>query len=332
MPKLVFDNLVRNMMRDIRINYTVGSRYRTIREIAEHFEVSVQTAQKAVTLLIGEGLLSGKRRAGIYVLATERQYVTSGKKLLVLSNKQDFRFYHAFYEGIEKRAGESGVSTELLFNNHERPESLDFGHYLTSLDVDGVVALSYSNSALPFYHAIREGLDIVSDIIIDELPLLPAIQTDNYLHAHKAGEMLIQNGFRDFYIFGYYPEDNRRYQGFYDAVKETARSVAYIHLSEMKAMEKTDAVFHDLSPETAVFSCDYSANYILASHFVKHRIKVTPLNFLSYDAETEFFHYPGLPPIKSVAPSFTTLGESLADMLIRKWETGTFPSPLQRKI
>ena len=332
MPKKVLNSFLRELRRDIRVNYHPGDRYLTMRVIAETFHVSLQTAQKGIALLEGEGIVRSKKKSGIFIESLESHGTTRGKHLVVLSNKQDQRFYSTFFQGVKKVLEGSGISLDLILNTHEQTDNLSFGEYLVSLKADGIIALSFDKAVLPFYHAVREGIDIVSDIIIDQLPTLPAVQTDNYRHAHEAGKILIQNGYKDFFVFGYFSEQNRRYRGFYDAVKSQARSVTYIHLSDIEAMAKTDAIFHNLSATTAVFSSDYSANYILASQFLKHNVQVRGYNFLAYDSESNFFHYPGLPPIRCVAPSFYDLGESLASTLLNKWKFGEFPLPLQKKI
>lgn len=332
MPKKVLESLVREIKRDIASNYRVGDRYLTMRQIAERFEVSLQSAQKGVALLEEEGLVQSRKKSGIFIAALESCGKTEGKRLLVLSNKQDRRFYQVFLDGVKKRMEGSGVSVDLIVNTDEKTNTLAFGDYLLSLHTDGIIALSFLGAALPFYHALREGLDIVSDIIMDELPILPAVQTDNYRHAHRAGELFLEQGYKDFYVFGFYPERNRRFQGFSDAVRPYARSVAYVHLSDYEAMAKTDAIFNNLSPSTALFSCDYSTNYILASQFLKHRGTLRPTNFLAYDSEGDFFHHAGLPPVRCVAPSFFDLGEALGQTLLTKWRSGAYPTPLQQKI
>lgn len=332
MPRKVFDSFIRDLRRDIRTNHKEGDRYMTMRQIAENFRVSLQTAQKGIFQLESEGIVRSKKKSGIFIESLETRCSTKGKHLVVLSNKQDQRFYHVFFDGVKQQLENTEISLELIVNPHNTTDNLAFGDYLVSLKADGIIALSFDKAALPFYHAIREGVDIVSDIIIDQLPTLPAIQTHNYKHAYDAGEILLQNDYRDFFVFGYFPEHNKRYKGFYDAVKSHARSVTYIHLSDIEAMAKTDAIFHNLSRTTAVFSCDYSANYILASQFLKHNVKINAFNFLAYDSESDFFHHPGLPPIRCVAPSFFNLGEALARMILEKWESGIFPLPLQQKI
>lgn len=332
MPKKVMDSFVRALRRDILTNYKPGDRYLTMRMIAQTFDVSLQTAQRGIALLAEEGMVVSKPKSGIYIHALDGPSRVQGKHLVVLSNKQDKRFYPVFYDGVKSRLAKTGVTVELVETAHQNTDDYAFGEYLVSLEADGIIALSFDKAILPFYHYLREGGDIVSDIIIDQLPILPAVQTDNYKHAYSAGEILIQNGYKDFFVFGFYPEKNKRYKGFRDAVIAHARSVTYIPLSDFESLAKTDAILHNLSRTTAIFSCDYSANYILAAQFVKHRTKMNGLNFLAYDSESDFFRYPGLPPIRCIAPSFFRLGEALADAILEKWESGSYPLPLQRKI
>jgi hypothetical protein len=83
-------------------------------------------------------------------------------------------------KGIHKTADPYGISVQHEYIHEQDVRSLSFGEYLCSLGADGIIALNFRNGALPFYHVLREGVDIVTDIILDELPLLPAVQTDNF--------------------------------------------------------------------------------------------------------------------------------------------------------
>ena len=97
-------------------------------------------------------------------------------------------------------------------------------------------------------------------------------------------------------------------------------------------MNAIDSFFHNFNSRCAVFTTDFSANYIIGAKFIQHKISVKNDNFLVYDCEDESFIYLGLNPAKRVGPSFHTLGTELCNTLIAKRETGSFPLPLQRKI
>jgi DNA-binding LacI/PurR family transcriptional regulator len=334
MPKRVYEAFLRRLRRDIESRYVPGQRYLTVRAIAERFGVSLQTAQKGVKELSGQGLLDAFPKAGIRVSARRASGVLSGRKIAVLSNQHDRRFDQAFLAGIDGPASQRGIEVGLVENAVEDTSALSFGDYLLGLDCDGVIALAFKDAHLGFYHALREGLDIVSDIILDDLPLLPAVQTDNYRHGRQAGETLRAAGHSHALAAGYYPEQgNRRLEGFRDGfcVGEE-QQLTYVCLGQPRAVTLLDHFYYYFSARSAVFSLDYAANYLLAAKFVQHNVAVARDNFVVYDSEEERFAYAGLPPVRSAAPSLRSLGQRLGATLVHKWETGAWPEPLQRKV
>jgi len=68
MRKNKSDIIQKLIIEDILDNYPIDSRYRTIRDIAETFSISLQTAAKIVSNLTENGILSTKPRSGIRVL------------------------------------------------------------------------------------------------------------------------------------------------------------------------------------------------------------------------------------------------------------------------
>lgn len=336
MPKLVYKNFYRALRRDIEKNYKNGDKYLKVREIAEKFSVSLQVAQKAVAQLESEGVIAAKPRVGITVQNIDSApNDLKGKKIVVLSNKQDYHFYASFLRGIEENCSNYNVSVEFKLNTFEKTDSLDFGEYLTSLEADGIIALSFINSALPFYYAIREGQDIVSDIIIDPLPILPAVQTDNYRHSFDAAKILSRQKCKRYFVLGYYPQDNKRFKGFCDGIKEnwhgaTLPEVNYIQLSKMNMLSEVINIVHSYSESAGFFISDYSASYFFGMVCLQEKIR--PRNILAYDADDNYFSLPGMEAIRTVSPSFYELGTQLSNVLIHKWQTGKYPEPLQRKI
>lgn len=333
MPKKVFEAFYRELVRDIRANYKERDKYLSVRQIADKFSVSLQTAQKGVRKLSNNGMVSAVPKSGITIISLEQISPVRGKRVMVVSHQHDKRFDQAFMEGILNVARPEEVQVDFIDDSKIDISSIAFGDYLLGLNVDGVITLSFKDSALAFYHALREGLDIVSDIIIDELPLLPAVQTDNYKHAREAGSMMLRKGYKYFLVVGYYPKErNKRYLGFHDGLEHLGENIKYVCISDNAAMRKIDNFYHFFSGDMAVFSTDYATNYILAAKFMQHKVKVKSDNFLVYDCEEDKFHYEGLPPIHSVAPSLRYLGRELVKTLFHKWKTGKYPEPLQRKI
>lgn len=334
MPKKIFDSFLQNLKRDIKTNFMIGDRYYTIREISLKLGVALQTAQKGVKLLCEEKMLKASPRSGITILALEPEEKLKGKILTVLSAKHDKRFNSAFCDGISEIMTKYGIELIFIENQFERTSSLEFGKYLCKLKTDGIIALGFMDSSLGFYHAIREGVDIISDIGMDDLPLLPVVQTDNYNNAREAGIKLAKQGYSNIIASGYFPPGNKRFQGFLDGIKQINKqaSVKHLYLGEVTSNIEFDRFFFSFSSRHAAYSLDYAANYILASKFMQHEIKVEKNNFLVYDSEEDFFIYDGLPPITSSAPSLKSIAGCLAEKMISKWLTGTFQHPLFEKI
>jgi len=333
MPKKVFDGFFNNIVRDIKNNYQLGDRYLSVKEMALRYKVSLQTAQRGVDKLEEYGFVSVKRKAGITIIALRSQKKLDNYKIAVISAKADNRFNNAFFKGVQETAATNNISVRFEHLPDMDLHSLSFGEYLLSLGEDGIIALNFNNSALPFYHVMREGLDIVTDIILDELPTLPAVQTDNYHHAMEAGRIFLENDYRRLLVVGYHPQKgNRRYEGMHDVIKDHCDEVQFICLTDLGCMNKIDRFFNNFNSKSAVYSIDYSSNYIVGAKFIQYRISVRNDNFLVYDCEEDCFFYQGLNPVRRVAPSFITLGAELCNVLIVKRETGSYPIPLQRKV
>jgi DNA-binding LacI/PurR family transcriptional regulator len=331
MPKKVFESLSQAMVRDIKVNYHIDDKYRSVREIASKFSVSLQTAHKGQDWLADRGYIEIKKNSGAVI--KNLQPVQSARKICVVSANFDKRFNEGYMAGILKAAGERKI--KVTFKNVAGKDltTVSFGNYLLSFNADGIIALYMRDAALPFYHVIREGQDIVSDIIIDGIPSLPAIQTDNHRHGFEAGKMLLAKGYQRFLLAGYRPkEGNRRYEGFLEAVKVSAKEIQYGCLSEQRSIYDIDRFFSHFDRTSTVFSDDYSANYILAAKFVQFHIKVNNNNFMVYDADGPVFDYNGLFSAKAVGPSLVDLGAKLCGLLLSKWDTGSWPEPLQTKI
>ncbi len=332
MPKKVFDKFYEDMVNDIGRNYKTGDRYLTVRGIAEKFSVSLQTAQKGVKELAAAGIVSSKSKAGIIV--QNKHYTSStfsGRTIKVISNKDDGNFYSAFYDGVKLVAGPLGVKTEFMINTFPDIKSLAFGEYLVSLKADGLVMLSFADSDLPFYHVLREGVDIVSDVISDDLPLLPSIQTDNRKHAREAGEELSEKASGRLYVYGYNEKANTKsFLGFQEALKGSGREAAYVNMSSIYSMNNATEIIKNLTEDDGIFISDYASTYVIDMLCSRNGIK--PAHMLAYDTDSGFYYSDFLPPIKTVAPSFTTLGMKLCSVIINKWATGEYEEPLQRKI
>jgi DNA-binding LacI/PurR family transcriptional regulator len=333
MPKKVFDSFYTAMLRDIRNTWHEGDQFLSIRDIARQYRVSLQTAHRGVKKLEDFGYITVKRKAGITIHSLRPRRKLEHYRISVVSARADARFNDGFFRGVSETAGALNMQARLENIPDMDYRSLQFGEYLLSLDADGIIALYFNNASLPFYHVMREGMDIVTDIILDELPILPTVQTDNYRHSCAAGRIFLEQGYRRFLIVGYYPRNgNRRFEGIRDTLRGECDDVQYVCLTDEGSMNAIDNFFHRFNARCAVYAVDYSANYIIGAKFMQYKIPVKKDNFLIYDCEEEQFRYHGLPPVKPVGPSFYTIGSELCRVLIAKQEYGEYPEPRQRKI
>jgi len=331
MPKKIYNDAYRAIRKNIEQNYQPGDKYLSVREIVQQFSISLQTAQRIVTQLNEEGVVESKRKSGIIVKKiNDAPNLLPGKKLLVLSNRSDGNFYSSFYSGITEVAEKYGITTSFHLNTYKQTNTLDFGNRLLEMDADGIIALSFMDSALPFYHCIQNGKDVISDVILDELPILPAVQTDNYKHAYEAGKRFLAMNCTEVLEIGYYNENSKRYKGLKDALKDTGVHTRYYCLDSQNVFGIISERIKSATPATGFFISDYAAAYLFCS--LCAREGVMPKSVLAYDADDDQFRFADLPPIEIVGPSFRTMGGALARHIIAKWETGSYPEPLQRKI
>jgi DNA-binding LacI/PurR family transcriptional regulator len=342
MPRKVLGKLCREARRDISANYGAGQRYLTVRAIAAKFGVAYGTAEKAVKQLVAEGIVRAVPGGGITVLGSGSGAALAGKEIAMLMPP---RMAHAedqaFLRGALSEAEPEGVRVRLVRPEGVVAASYSFGDYIAGLDADGVVAVSHPNSALGFYHALVRGVDLVSDIYYEHLPVLPVVQTDNFGHGRRAAEIFHRSG-RDQVVVvscssplgraacqGYFAE---RYDGLLSYARETKMDVSPIVVTEPGAMDLLSSFLFHFSDRRGVFTLDIESNILVAMQFVRHQLPVEGNNFIAYDSLADTECYEGLAPIPTVGPSLERIGAALARKLIRKWQEGSFAEPLREKI
>lgn len=337
MPKKVLNQFIGQLQNDVSTHYKEGDRYLSIRQISEHFHVSIQTAQRGVAVLTDKEILLPKKKAGIKVGPGINHLAKPllGKRIIVLSKVSTPIFYQGFLDGIKERVKDSGAQVDMIVHTEKQDvSSLSFGQWMVDQHAAGFITLSYTKeSALPFYHALREGTNIVSDIILDDLPILPAVQTDNYRHAFAAGRYMANLDLDSLYVFGTYPEKNKRMLGFAQGVKESGKTVEYEQLAGIDLMVNSMNILSAITPKTGIFLSDYTSVHNIASLCSRFHIHFKEGTIIAYDgAESNEIRYPGIPPIPCIGPTFKELGYNLCDTLVQKILTGNYPQPLQKRI
>jgi DNA-binding LacI/PurR family transcriptional regulator len=339
MPKLVMNTLLSSIRKDLQSHYAVGDRYLSVRSAARKFGVSYLTAYTGIKVLSERGMLELKRGSGSVVRSLTDSLDCSGKRIIVLAHDRSRFFNEAFLGGVREAASEDGVSVQLVEAPVCNHRSLDFGDYILGLRADGVVALSFDNTALPFYHAMINGMDMVGNVALQELPLFPAVQTDNERHARAAAQLLVHQGYTEILVGSSMPIDYEGFRGFFSTryrsfIEEisTRATITHLQLTSPEAMFTMENFFSSFSPAHAVFSLEMSSNHLLASQFVRFGIPLRRSNFIIFDNLTDLFTHEGLQPMPTIGPSLRTLGSACARKLIDKWKHGSFTEPLLEKI
>jgi len=334
MPRKVIQSLLHDIQQDIQQHYCPGDRYRSVRDVAAHFQVSLQTAHKAITVLAQNGVVVAEQKRGLRVLAHRADWGLVPPKIVLLSNNPDPRFNQAVLHGVQDVCRPLGIEPKVVLNTHADSTSLHFGEWIVALKADGIVAMSFRHAALPFYYAQAQGVPIVSGIIFDDLHTLAAVQHNNTLHAEEAARYFHALGKRRILCAGFWEQNNKRFQAFRETfLKLNPRvDISYAWLARPESVAKLHLFFMHFHVGTdAVFSMEYSANYAVAPYFVSHRIAVDK-NFGVFNNEEDMFQFPGLAPAKSFAPSLRRTGRRLAEKLLKRVESGKWPEPLVETI
>ncbi len=330
MPKKIVAELERQLRQALIANYPIGSRFLSLAQICSEFQVSRKTAHKAITTLKNEGLIIVSPKSGIHVLSHSSSTVIKGKRLVIFSNLQHREFDDAILRGVESAVINHGVILRLVNNPLKNTQALSLGDYLLDLKCDGVIAISFGDASLGFYRAMREGLDIIADYEMPELPILPVVQADYYKYGELAGNFFRKSGKTKIMALGF-PElsDSNCYQERMDGLHAGAKpaEVEFRCVSPQHSQKPIDQFLKNFSEEKALFSLELGANSFLESLLARHRITPLPNQIALYVASDTLWKIPGLGEFPCIGPSLNQLGQALGSAFIKRWQVGHFPSP-----
>lgn len=328
MPRDTVKQLVEKLRFDIAQNHSPGDKYKTIREIASVYEVSIQSAQKAMQVLKKDNIVELKPKAGARILNTSPSNSVEGSTVGVFSSLNDPIYDQTFISVIEKRLSDLGISMAFHHLDETRFKGLELGFHVQSMDVDAAIFLSYVNSQLSFYHLHRDGFPFVSDISYDELTMIPTVQTNNFIHAYEAGQRQLRAGYTSFVMIGYQSiSESSRYKGFLEGVEGNENEIDYIQLNDARSFAHLSNAIHYLEKDSSVFCADYPLIDMVASKFLQYNIPADNDKLLIYDCAENGYDFNGLPTIHSVAPGIKTIGARLCDVLTDMMKTGAPPFP-----
>lgn len=202
--------------------YKPGEALPTIRSLAETFDVSTKTVQKAVRALSEEGIIETKRGKGLFVKSVSRGARNSRKVLLAApyddgSLKRNSNYPGQVAAALKKSLGAAGYS--LVTCNLLEMEELTVVKQISVLEVAGIVLLEVYSERL--VTAIRElGLPVVSMDYDTHRLGMPCVVFDNVWGGFQATRFLLEQGHRE--ITALHPQYVKRVGGnpFLDPVEE----------------------------------------------------------------------------------------------------------------
>jgi DNA-binding LacI/PurR family transcriptional regulator len=213
-------------------------------------------------------------------------------------------------------------------------DTIAFGDHLAALyrkyDADGLVLLAYFDIDLAIYHAMMQGVVVLTDIASPRLDFLPTVQTDDVRHCQYAAEYLFKAGKSKILVADFMEAGNPRHSAFLAKMMalNPSAEIKYCSLRQPSSQFELYSTFKAFDEVTGVFSEDAFSNASLAGQFVQHQVPIRD-SFIVYDCDDDVFRFPGLPPIPTCAPSFRALGEHLASKLIDRIEQGFWQEPLR---
>jgi DNA-binding LacI/PurR family transcriptional regulator len=337
MARTKLDATRRKILDDIVANFDIGGRYRPVREIADAFSVSLQTAQHAVSILLSEGYLYSEPKRGLYVRKKIDSIDLKGKRIIVSSSMFDPRFTEAFLSAIKQVSDPLGVEVALVQDEDKDSNTIQHGERLIRVyrehEAEGLIALAYRNVELAFYHALNAGCQIISDVCFPNLPMLPAVQTDNHKHSEEAAATFAELGKKEIMIIGYWAKNNVRYNSFDKEFRRLVKngSTQYVFLGDATSTANVYIFLRQFTSPKGIFAIDYAANHTVAAYLASYGIPPKD-NFMVYDSESDYFIHPGLEPVQSAAPGLNVLGRRLAERLIQRMKDRVWSLPLQELI
>jgi DNA-binding LacI/PurR family transcriptional regulator len=189
--------------------YSLGGRFPSEYELAERFAVNNKTANKAVSLLVAEGLLKRGRRGQNTTVAEALPFPKGF--LLFLSGRPD-NYSDKLLYGAQQGALAHGYL--LVFSSPSVSELLPLMKRLPNSSVRGIITYTYGiiESQLPTMHIDQPAGGLQADQHM--------ITCDNYRGGYEMMKEILAHGHRDIVILFHRDLMPLRLQGFQQALIE----------------------------------------------------------------------------------------------------------------
>lgn len=307
-------------------HFLPDSRFPSEYELARRFSINKKTANKAVSLLAADGLLTrGKRGQGTRV-AVSPPYP---KGQIAFVGSVIHSFYAEVFHGIQYRAFQRNYMTYYFAPS---PQELNSAlKKLNSSPAQGIITHSYGHLGQCLLPAVY----VDYEPRVDELPL-HMITCNNYLGGHEMMKEIIARGHRDIVIYFHHGLMSERLRGFQDAMREAGiadfkeRTFCGVEHSDFDAKDILKEI-RKKYPDCTVI-CTASDNDLL--HIVR-AMKAMRMPWRDHFTVTGFGNVAGIStvlPVATVDQHPFRLGCRAADLLIDIIENGEPGAPLRESI
>lgn len=189
--------------------YPVNSRFPSEYELSDRFEVNKKTANKAVSLLVSEGLLErGRGGKGTIVCSTSK----FPRHHIVFLGTLNHHYLIQLANGIQSAATENNSLMSIVSPTIEQFHTVL--QNLNNSNIDGIIVHSYGllpEMKKPVVYLENQ----TGNVLYPEY-----VACDSRLAGYQIMREIIQRGHRNIVILFQNQVNPQRVQGFYDAMKE----------------------------------------------------------------------------------------------------------------
>lgn len=204
------ENIAGILRREIQEHkYEYGSRFPSETALADRFGVNAKTINKAVSLLVAEGLLKrGIRGSGTHVKA----YEAFPRMRIAFTGGFHHPYYAKILNGVAQTALAENSLVDVLGHGYEQHSMIM--EKIRNSDIRGIIAMRYGSvhaAGIPVMY-VDEGPD---DIFSPDY-----VTCNSYQGGYEMMKKLIEAGHREIVILASMTDTRQRIDGFLDAMRE----------------------------------------------------------------------------------------------------------------
>lgn len=333
-----YENIKRDIRnRILRRAWLPGIKMPSSRELAAHYNCSINTIEKSLRDLQDEGLVYRENRRGTFVsesvftVGKEARESMTGTIATVVDSVNSYIFAKAF-RGIEDVLKTKGYTLTISSHDNELEKQEHILKGLISKGVDGIIlypALAFENSE-KYYERLESLLEKTNIVCMDRYIYnaglsIPYVTSDNFYASYQLTRRLIENGHQRIGFVRNYNVSTviERITGFEHAMMD--HGIPY--------REELDILLHATNEEMEQYPTDWIAqkieslgltaffatNYNIAGHIMNGLAKLDlripeHVSLVSYEIE----HINAFVPLKitGITQRFYEMGKTAAKIVL----------------